>query len=186
MKKYFLIPVAIIFCAINPTPGSTQQRNKDTNWNPLMVSSPFRYSTSPARMSGTTEKMYLNDININCLVNFKKKFSNVEDETWSKQANGEYVASFTADSISFMVRYDKKGRWQSTLKGYKENKMLFEIRDMVKRAYYDFAIDHIDEIETFNNNNVITYFVYMHFSNVTKIIRISEKEMDIWLEMKKE
>ncbi|MFT3701674.1 MAG: hypothetical protein QM802_04865 [Agriterribacter sp.] len=185
MKKYMLIAVVILFCATVSITGTAQQRSKDTNLNPL-ITLPFTYTVEPDATSAPSKKMYINDININCLVHFKRKFSNVDNEVWTKQANGEYIASFTADSISYLIHYDKKGKWQSTLKGYKENRMLFDIRDMVKREYYDFAIDHVDEIETFNSNNAVTYLVYMRYKNVTKIIRVSNREMDVWLEMIKE
>lgn len=128
--------------------------------------------------------VYLNSINTKAVSDFKRRYNDVDNELWQKTDKG-FIATFKKDGISWIIGYDEKGRWKSSVKGYTEDKMLFEVRDMVKKTYYDFNIIHVDEIETNLSNGVPTYLVYLHYKNETKIVRIKENEMTVWQEMKR-
>jgi hypothetical protein len=128
--------------------------------------------------------VYLNSINTKAVSDFKQRYNDVDNEVWQKTNTG-FIVTFTKDSISWIIVYDKKGKWKSSVKGYGEDKMIFEIRDIVKRSYYDFNISHVDEIETLLSNGIPTYLVYIHYNKETKIIRVKENEISVWREMKK-
>src|SRR6185312_8520392 len=91
----------------------------------------------------TQDGMYLNTINIKARRNFKKQYENIDNEKWIKSATGESTARFEMNGCITKVVYDKYGHWEATVKGYMEDLMPFNIRDRVKRSYYDFAIDYV-------------------------------------------
>ncbi|HRI21347.1 MAG TPA: hypothetical protein PLA68_10335 [Panacibacter sp.] len=79
-------------------------------------------------------------INQKALKDFSKSFKNVVNPSWYKDVRGNYIANFLEGSIDTKAVYDSKGRWLYNLLTYAEDKLPFEIRDLVKRTYYDFDI----------------------------------------------
>ncbi|MFT3703147.1 MAG: hypothetical protein QM802_12290 [Agriterribacter sp.] len=136
------------------------------------------------RLSANGEKVYLNSINSNAVIDFKNRCEGVDDETWQQHADGKLTATCKKDNTNYIIHYSKKGKWEGTLKGYSEDKMPFEVRDLVKRNYYDFTIKYVEEIETLNSNGKPTYMVHISFKDDAKIIRVRDGEMDTWFEIK--
>ncbi len=128
-------------------------------------------------------KMYLNNISSKAITDFKKRFNNVDNEVWRKEPDGDFIASFNQDGAMYMVYYNEKGTWQAITKRYPEAQMSFELRDIVKSKYYDFSIAGITEVETLANKGKPVYMVIIKYKAATKIIRVSDGEMDIWSEM---
>lgn len=137
-------------------------------------------------VSDDGKPLYLNDINIKAVSDFKNRFKDVDNERWQKQATGGFVAIFKKNDTRHIVWYSSRGRWESTLKGYNESLMPFAVRDVVKRTYYDYSITHVDEIETSNGGPVPTYLVYIQFKNQVKIVRVKDGSMDIYQEITKQ
>lgn len=177
----FLIATAI-YCSVLPLRMFAQKNNLvPVNFD---SSSPQGYATG--HITAFTEdgkKVRLNDINIKALTHLRATFKNADNETWRVHSNGEYVASFMKNDISYIVYYDKKGRWLATVKGYNEDKMPFELRDLIKRNYYDYGISYVKEVKTYRND-IATYIVGIQYKNLTKVIRVQNGEMDILQDLK--
>ncbi|HEX5024965.1 MAG TPA: hypothetical protein VFV68_06820 [Agriterribacter sp.] len=128
-------------------------------------------------------KIYMNDISTKAIINFKKRYNNVDNEIWRMQPDGDFVATCNQNGIMYMVYYNNKGRWLACTKRYKEEQMSFELRDIIKSRYYDFRITNITEVETLANEGKPVFLVTIKYNAETKIIRVSDGETDIWSEM---
>ncbi len=179
--RSFLIATAI-YCSVLPLRMFAQKNNLvPVNFD---SSSPQGYETGHiTAFPEGGKKIRLNDINIRALAHLRKTFKDADNETWRVHSNGEYIASFMKDDISYIVYYDRKGRWVATVKGYNEDKMPFELRDLVKRNYYDYSISYVKEVKTYRNDT-ITFVVNIRYKNLSKVIRIQDGEMDILQELK--
>lgn len=179
--RFFLIAAAI-YCSVLPLRIFAQKNNLiPVNFD---SSSPQGYATGHiTAFTESGKKVRLNEINIKALTHLRKTFKGADNETWRVHSDGEYVASFMKDDISYIVYYDKKGRWLATVKGYNEDKMSFDLRDLVKRNYYDYSISYVKEVKTYRNDT-ITFVVSIQYKNLSKVIRIQNGEMDILQELK--
>gem|GEM_PF-2375775 len=116
-------------------------------------------------------------VNLNTLRDFMKRFPSVTDVKWKKVEN-DYVATFIVESNQTMVRYQGNGKWAYTINRYdNEKKLLEEVRVMVRKTYYDYAITHIDEIHLAEQLNAI-YLVLIEDDKTFKTIRVCEGEME--------
>ena len=134
------------------------------------------------------EKEYdanLSAINIKAIRDFKKFYKKSTNEHWYKSADG-FNAIFISDGVDNLIYYSKNGQWSGSLKVYGEDKLTRDIRNIVKRKYYDFTITSVQEIETLKSDNVPTYIVHLEDDKNIKLIRVSDGEMDIYKEFKKD
>lgn len=183
MKKGTTYICVLICCVIA---GNSIHAQDSMGYLPENTTAYASSHTNRQPVSDNGKPIYLNDINIKAVADFKTRFKDVDDERWQKQANGGFVAVFKKNDTRHIVWYSSRGKWESTLKGYNESVMPFEVRDIVKRTYYDYSITHVDEIETYNGGPAPTYLVYMQFKNLVKIIRVKNGEMDIYRELTKQ
>ena len=124
----------------------------------------------------------LEGINPRMVKQFTKVYKNVTGESWLKVRNG-FSVKFISDDISNLVYYSAGGKWAGSLKGYRENKLPFKIRDIVKRVYYDYSITYVHEIETAESGGIPTYIIHLEDSNKLKQVRVSDGQMDVWQEL---
>jgi hypothetical protein len=96
------------------------------------------------------------EIKINAIRNFKKQFTKA-DETWSTKEDG-FRARFIQDDIRYMVDYDQKGNWVSTIRVYDENDLSADIRKTVKSIYIDYSIVKVIEVKI---GKVLVHFIKM-------------------------
>lgn len=135
----------------------------------------------------TSEKV--NNVNLNyisdkAVKNFKKSYKLASDENWFVAKDG-FAAKFTSNGINNVIYYDKKGRWQATIKIYGEDKISHNLRNMIKSVYSDYKINGVQEIETLISPlGIPTYIVYIQDGNNFKIIRVSDDVMDVYQEFR--
>jgi len=116
-------------------------------------------------------------VNLNTLRDFMKRFPLATDVEWRK-VETDYVATFIVESNQTMVRYQGNGKWAYTINRYdNEKKLPEEVRVMVRKTYYDYAITHIDEIHLAEQPNTI-YLVLIEDDKTFKTIRVCEGEME--------
>ena len=108
---------------------------------------------------------------------FMKRFPAASDVKWRK-VETDYVATFIVESNQTMVRYQGNGKWAYTINRYdNEKKLPEEVRVMVRKTYYDYAITHIDEIHLAEEPNAI-YLVLIEDDKTFKTIRVCDNEME--------
>jgi hypothetical protein len=126
----------------------------------------------------------LETISPRALKDFVKTYKNVTGESWTKTKDG-FCFRFDSDGIRSAIYYDKKGNWAASIKYYGEEKLLREIRHIVKSTYYDYNILYTQEIEIPDSDGVPTYIVCVDDKTKIKMIMIHDGEMSIWKEFKK-
>ena len=85
-----------------------------------------------------------------------------------------------------IIDYAKNGNWTASLKNYTEDKLPFEVRDQVKRAYYDFTIAFVQEVETPESDGKPTYIIHIEDKHTYQFVRVCDGKMDIWKKLNKQ
>jgi hypothetical protein len=115
---------------------------------------------------------------------FVNTHKNVKGESWMKTKDG-FSVRFNSDDVRTTIYYDKKGNWAGSIKIYGEEKMLRDIRHLVKSTYYDYNIVYAQEIETTDSDGLPTYVICVDDKTKIKMIRICDGEMSVWKEYTK-
>ena len=138
------------------------------------------------QMNATETKNSMNELAISprAVKDFMNTHKNVTGESWMKTKDG-FSVRFNSDDVRTTIYYDKKGNWSGSIKIYGEEKMLRDIRHLVKSTYYDYSIVYTQEIETTDSDGVPTYVVCVEDKTKIKMIRISAGEMSEWKEYTK-
>ena len=171
MKKILLTTVitsVVIFCS---TAFGFSQSNKAFAYQSVKIEDNIAefLSLNPA------EELPSNDVNVKAVKNFTKQFGANNQANWY-QTSDAFVADFTENSIETKVVYDLKGNWHSMLRTYSEDKMPFDVRDLVKSTYYDFGIMVVYEITHADN---VTYILKIEDSKKIKTLRVRDGNMEV-------
>ena len=138
------------------------------------------------QMNATETKNSMNELAISprAVKDFMNTHKNVTGESWMKTKDG-FSVRFNSDDVRTTIYYDKKGNWSGSIKIYGEEKLLREVRHVVKSTYYDYNIVYAQEIETIDSEGVPTYVVCVDDKTNIKMIRIRDGEMSVWKEFTK-
>lgn len=117
----------------------------------------------------------LNSISVRAMRDFKSKYPAIAGEQWSTYKDGT-IATFTSEDIKYRVIYNQRGDWLYTLRYYDEKKLPFDIRDIVKRKYYDCLITLVDEI-LYEDKTI--YIVHMQDDSTWKKVSVYDGEMKL-------
>jgi hypothetical protein len=113
------------------------------------------------------------------LKDFTKTYKNVIGESWWKVKDGS-ATRFIINGVMNSIYYNTKGRWTGSVKGYSEDKMPHDIRDIVKREYYEYSIIYVEEVETIDSHGIPTYVIHLEDKNNIKLVRIGEDKAGGW------
>ncbi len=187
MKKTILaLAVGCVSAAMLPTYAFAQATGNQAD----MVSMQTHIASTPSTASSSDATSHGSSANtagggtvaLKAIRDFKDRFTNVSDEKWYASSDG-LVAYFTQDDFRNRAYYDKKGRWQYSLICCDEKKLPRDVRGMVKRAYYDFAITLVQLVEIPGH---MAYLVHIEDATSFKIIRVTEDgDMDVYQEFTK-
>jgi len=114
-------------------------------------------------------------VNMKAVKHFTKQFGANNEAKWY-QTSEAFVAQFISKGTETKVMYDLKGNWHSTLRTYNEDKMPFDVRDLVKSTYYDFNIMVVYEITHTDN---VTYILKIQDSKTIKTLRVRDGNMEV-------
>jgi len=173
MKKTLLLIAAGCISAALISGHLCAQDSKDQ----ATLASAATASAKPATASNSSLANTSNStISLRAIKDFKGRFTNAKGEQWFPIETG-FVAYFKVDEFQQRIFYDKKGRWQSSLRCLSEKQLPRDIRAIVKSTYYDFVITLVQIVEIPNH---MVYLVHLEDENSLRIVRVSEEgEMDI-------
>ena len=171
MKKIFLMAAisAAVFCV--PFFGLSQYNNNLGNYEPQESSDKLIAFLS----ANNSPDLRLNDVNLKAVRDFTRKFKNAGNAKWY-QTSEAFVAQFNSEGIETKVIYDLNGNWHSMLRTYSEDKLLFDVRHIVKSKYYDYDIMVVYEITHPDN---LTYILKIEDSKRIKTLRVGDGEMEV-------
>ncbi len=184
MKKYLFALVAGLIPALaTTTQAYAQNLNKNFLFdNDLAV---FSSNNPPGKTGVITATLDLAGISTKAIKNFTKNYAVATDAKWSNTLEG-YRAKFTSNSITQLVYYNHKGNWTGSLKNYSEAQLNKNVRDIIKRIYYDFDISLVQEIETIASYSTPAYLVHIENADNYKMLIISDGDMQVYEEFKKQ
>jgi hypothetical protein len=172
-KNLFALAVVII---------SALAITKTTNAQSSNVTGAFEhhnYTVAIDKLMPARDKAANDAINAKALRDFGKYYKGAPGVTWHKNEHG-YTACFVLNDINTAVYFDKKGRWQGSLKTYDEANLDRNVRGVVKSKYYDYKILNVQEVETIDSGDTPTYLVYLKDHSDFKLARVHEGAMDIY------
>ena len=173
MKTQFtaIMAAALLFGSTLLT-ASAQGIKNNSSFN--STSAALSTSSAPETKFDPAEKTSV--INQKALKNFTKHYKNATNQTWYNLADGIYIARFTSGGVDTKVVYNARGQWLYNLLTYTEDKLPFEIRDMVKSTYFHYDIFLCHEY-TVQGGPV--YIIKMQNEKTVKTARIVEGEMSV-------
>jgi hypothetical protein len=125
----------------------------------------------------------LNKIHVKAMRDFLKRDKPILNAEWMIVEAG-FVVKYTDKNNSHCRSvYNCRGQFSYTLKQYSESKMPHDVRAMVKSQYYDYTITLVEEIT--EPLKPLVYVVHMEDASTLKNLRISEREMQVLEEYKK-
>jgi len=137
-------------------------KNKNI-WNVINTSAPLVDDGSAA-------------VSIRALRHFKNVFDDTTGSRWYLVKDG-FIAKIVRGDVAIRMGYDKRGDWDHSIKYYAEDKLPFEIRDAVKRNYYDSSIDGVEEIDI--RQHGLYYLVHIHDNTHWTNVLVHDGEMEI-------
>ena len=123
-------------------------------------------------------------INPKALKNFARTYKNLTGESWWKIIDG-FATRFLINGVMNTIYYNTKGKWAGSFKQYSEDKMPWNIRAIIKPEYYDYFIILVDEVENIDSNGIPTFIVHLENKNNIKLVRVYDRQMDVWEEFQK-
>ena len=106
---------------------------------------------------------------------FIKSFKQAEDVHWFDAVNG-MAAHFTMNGTRSRANYDDKGNWLNTIRTYSESALSKDIRDIVKRRYYDYSVTIVNEI---TDEQRTAYVIQLEDESTLKTISIYDGDMNV-------
>ena len=113
---------------------------------------------------------------------FTTRFKGATNINMSERGKTIFISCNTDEGFN-RIMYNKKGRWQNTLRTYDNVKLPENIREQVEYAYPRFTIFGT-AIEVYVSNKV-AYLVTIEDQKTWKRIRIVDGESDVYEEYKK-
>ena len=106
---------------------------------------------------------------------FVQRAGDQKDEHWYK-AIGGYEAEYAEGPVKAFYRYDKKGHWVYSILTYGEDRMPDNVRDLVRRNYYDYSISWVKEVSEAQD---VVYVAHIENNKSWKEVAVQEGEMRV-------
>jgi len=117
----------------------------------------------------------LNEINAQAFRHFKKNYSSVTNEYWSKTKDG-FVVKFEDQQIISQVFYDERGGFRYGVKYFEEKDLGKEIRYRVHKEFPGYQIDVVSEI---NSDDNTIYLMSLKNKTSVKNIMLSDSDLKV-------
>lgn len=184
MKSFLIAFMAGCILALATSNGANAQ-NSNNLVSAEQYKMPLKINRSVFPDETNSAILDVSMVNTKALKDFKKSYKNPDNAKWVKNNYG-VTAHFNVNGIDHIIYYDKKGNWQASLKGYFEDKLDRNVRQIVKQKYYDDKITYVQEIETGSAIGTPTYMVHLESNDDFKIVRVCDGAMDVYEEFAKQ
>jgi hypothetical protein len=115
-------------------------------------------------------------VNSKVLAKFQKAFPDAENTSWAAVKTG-YEARFSYDGIETVAGYNKAGRSDYIVERYNGDKLPSDIQDRISNVYPEYDIVNATEVQS---EGITAYLVNIESKKFSKVIRISDNEMDVY------
>jgi hypothetical protein len=172
MKKLFFLAAISSVATFNNVKAQTEMNTYAVN------TSKTGSNTTGVASNGTAKT-----INAKAIKNFSKDYHEATTAEWSQLKDKGFMCRFSYKGVLNRAFYSSNGSWLGTISSYQEAQLPKDIRAIVKRTYYDYAITFVNEINLSENRT--TYLVYVEDEKSIKILRIADDEMEVFKEIEK-
>ncbi|MEO6330511.1 MAG: hypothetical protein ABIO55_16365 [Ginsengibacter sp.] len=176
MKKAILAYALASICTVFTTGSALCQLTSDFE-SLRLGNAEVQGPTDIRKINITTERDYMNTIDIKVVRKFLRDFQSGKNIVWTERSNGIYVAQFFIDSVKTIIAYNKNGSWKYMLKTYGESKMRSDLKNRIKNSFPDYSIVEVREIESPGSDNIICSVQIKDGKNI-KILKIQNNEME--------
>ena len=181
MKKIILVSAAGLLSILGTATGASAQSENNVKVFDIRAS----IIKADRLLAPDDQPQSADTINSRALIRFKKYYKDASGVKWFDY-NTEYTAEFAANGISTQVYYSKKGQWQASVKNYSEELLDQKLKDIVKSRYYNYAIFHVQEIESLYSNGIPTYLIYIEDKHEFKVLRLCDEMLDVYKQLNKQ
>lgn len=115
------------------------------------------------------------NVHANCLKHFERSFKNTTNTNWSVTDEG-YTARFSVNNMSYDVRYNKKGRWLSTIRYIPVQQLDEKISKFVLTQYKHYTIFFAQQVSVPQGS---IYLVKIEKGNDWKFIKVNNWETEV-------
>ena len=122
-----------------------------------------------------TAEYPVTNVHSNCLKHFERSFKNSTNFNWTVTETG-YTARFWENNMSYDVRYNKKGRWLSTIRHIPVQHLDEKISKFVLNQYKHYTIFFAQQV-TVPQGSV--YLVKIEKGNDWKFIKVKRWETEV-------
>ena len=144
----------------------------------LFLSLPFiSFSQATVATEVTEKAIPASTINVhsNCLKHFSRSFKNAANQRWSVSDEG-YTVKFTANGISYDVRYNHRGHWKTTISYFPVNLLNKNVVRSVLYAYKHYNIFFAQQVSVPSGS---VYFVKIEKGNEWKFLKVMNREIEV-------
>ena len=175
MKRKLVLVAAIFVCMVNKNSAQMALSNVP----PVYTNSP-KYADLNIPSFSFDSRHSLNNINLKAVKDFLSRYKNEDpDEVkWQVTEKSGFIARFNTGSTDVTAAYDKSGGWLYSIRRYNGEDLPGSIRSMVKHAYEDYKIVHVDEVTMPEEANII-YFVTVRNDANIKVLRLRKSNIDV-------
>lgn len=164
-------PFVTLDSSINSKPHSLRKIKAKKR----VVSVNARVLKNFARSNKIISEVKATQVNIKAVRDFTKTHKSISGVKWYTTEGG-FLANFDSKGTDTRIVYDQKGKWLYNLLSYPEACLAFEIRDMVKRKYYDDDILFIHEY-VFENRMTIYLIRIVDQQSTIKTLKVCDGEI---------
>ena len=133
----------------------------------------FIYSEAQANLAAANRN---NVANMRASRDLIRRFNDPEKVSWFDMQDG-LAARFESNTVDTKAYYDRAGRWYATIRSYGEDKLVQDIRKLVRTNYYDYSIYLVDEVTV---EDTTAYLVKIQDHDSIKTIRVINGAMDVY------
>ena len=107
---------------------------------------------------------------------FSRSYKNAANAEWFQTYRGWSVVYFTEGGNKMKSVYNKKGKWEYTLRFFTVKEVPADVRDLVKTFYENYTINQAVEVERFDKKVTL---VYVENEKQLKTLRIFDGEIEV-------
>jgi len=141
----------------------------------FIIISSFNTNALAQTVRNLESNVRLNEINAQAFRHFKKNYSSVTNEYWSKTKDG-FVVKFEDQQIINQVFYDERGAFRYGIKYFEEKDLGKEIRNRVHKEFPGYQIDVVSEI---NSDDNTIYLMSLKNKTSVKNIMLSDSDLKV-------
>ncbi|WP_205508307.1 hypothetical protein [Longitalea arenae] len=131
----------------------------------------------------TMNSRNMNRVPIRVMRDFLKRDQSAKEADWTEVETGFVVKYMDKKNSHCRTVYNQRGVYVYTIKQYGENNLPRDVRDVVKRQYYDYSITLVEEVH--QPLKPVAYIVHLEDDHSFKHVQVSDGEMEVTQEYRK-